>query len=413
METAVVKPYGIVLAGGRGSRLPIAGSTPKQFAPKFNNVTFVQDVVKMITDGAIKPARMIIVVTNEEQKEYAIAQLAPYHVPTTNVVMFDKHFGYVAVMAAAADYVRSIDPEAVAFFSPSDQHIVGQEQFTKAIIDSCEEAAKGNPILVGVKVADANIVGGCGNAQYDASQSGPYYDIVNFIEKPLKNGGPERVKQILLDDNTVVNTGFYAIKVNQFCEAYPMSEIEQKLEQYYAVRAQTADLGLDPTEMVKKLSMKLMIGEFDWKDCGTLAAYYEIQKKTPNHRNASIGQVTRYKCRDSMFVSSTSGVHIYGSFIKDNIVVLSFMTKDGGLDIAVINMKLSQLVGSVTDFFESGNAMSYSLKSRNCVIMPSNLTENTRVAFLGVQNIFVFPNRLEDGDINVNVSANGECIYDE
>ena len=101
MET--IKPYAVILAGGRGSRLPIAGSTPKQFAPKFNDVTFVQDVVKMITDGAIKPARTIIVVTNEEQRNLAISQLTPLHVPSTNVVMFDPHLGYVAVMAAAAD----------------------------------------------------------------------------------------------------------------------------------------------------------------------------------------------------------------------------------------------------------------------------------------------------------------------
>ena len=33
----VTKPFAIVLAGGRGSRLPIAGSIPKQFAPKFDD----------------------------------------------------------------------------------------------------------------------------------------------------------------------------------------------------------------------------------------------------------------------------------------------------------------------------------------------------------------------------------------
>ena len=161
--------YAVVLAGGRGSRLPIAGSIPKQFAPKFNDVTFVQDVVKMITAGAIKPARVIVVVTNEEQRDLAVAQLAQYRVPSTNVVLFDPHLGYVAVMAAAADYINQLEPESVIFFSPSDQHIVGEENFTEAIKIACEEAATGSPILVGVKVSDANIVGGCGNAMYDAT----------------------------------------------------------------------------------------------------------------------------------------------------------------------------------------------------------------------------------------------------
>lgn len=410
MET--IKPYAIVLAGGRGSRLPIAGSIPKQFAPKFDNVTFVQDVIRMVTYDVIRPSRAIVVVTNDEQKEYAIDQLAPYKVPSTNIVKFDPHLGYVAVMAAAADYIYKEDPKAVAFITPSDSHIEGQEELTESIRKACHEAKNGRSILIGAKVADANIVGGCGNAQYDSTAEGPFYEILDFIEKPAKFG-PERVKQILRDDNTAVNTGLYAIRVDRFCKAYPMEKIDALLKRFYDEGAVGTDLGLDPTDMVRKLNMKLLIGGFEWKDCGTLDAYYKIQHKTPNHHNASIGQVSRYECLDSLFVSSTKGVRIYGSFIRENVAVLAFMTKSGGLDIAVINMKMSQLVGKITDFFESGDAMSYSVKSANCFIMPGNLNKVTRVAFLGVKNIFVYPNRLENGDINVNVSANGDCIYAE
>ena len=407
-----IKPYAIVLAGGRGSRLPIAGSTPKQFAPKFNGVTFVQDVIKMITYDVIKPSRVIVVVTNDEMKDFAIEQLTPYKVPSTNVVMFDPHLGYVAVMAAAADYIGKVEPKAVAFITPSDSHMEGQEELTNAISTACNEANNGRSILVGAKVADANIVGGCGNAQYDSSEEGPFYEILDFIEKPAKFG-PDRVKQILMDDNTVVNTGLYAIRVDKFCKAYPMEKINELLKKYYDEGSEKTDLGLDPTDMVKKLNMKLLIGGFEWKDCGTLDAYYKIQHKTPNHHNASIGEVTRYQCLDSMFVSSKKGVRIYANYINDGIAVLTSVTKGGGLNVAVCNMAMSQLVGQVTDFFESGHAMSYSLKSRNNTVMPSNLSSVTKVAFLGVQNIFVYTNRLENGDINVNVSANGECVYDE
>lgn len=407
----IVKPYAIVLAGGRGSRLPIAGSIPKQFAPKFDDVTFVQDVIKMITFDVIKPSKVIVVVTNDEQKEYAIDQLTPYKVPSTNVVKFDPHLGYVAVMAAASDYIRQHDPKAVAFITPSDSHIEGQEALTSAIRAACNEAKNGRSILVGAKVADANIVGGCGNAQYDPSEEGPFYEILDFIEKPAKFG-PEKVKQILMDDNTVVNTGLYAVRVDRFCKAYPMEKIDALLKKYYDDGATKTDLGLDPTDMVRKLNMKLLVGEFEWKDCGTLDAYYKIQHKTPNHHNASIGQVSRYDCLDSLFVSSTKGIHVYATNIKDGIATLAFMTKSGDLDVAVCNLKMSQLVGQVTDFFENGEAMSYSLKSVNCMVMPGNL-KKIRVAFLGVQNMFVYVNRLVNGDINVNVSSSGDCIYKE
>lgn len=411
----VTKPYAIVLAGGRGSRLPIAGSIPKQFAPKFDDeehgkVTFVQDVVKMITNDVIKPSRVIVVVTNEEQRDYAIDQLTPYKVPSTNVVMFDPHLGYVAVMAAAADYIRQHEEKAVAFITPSDSHIEGQEELTMAIMKACYEARNGRSVLVGAKVADANIVGGCGNAQYDSSEDGPFYEILDFIEKPAKFG-PDRVKQILMDDNTVVNTGLYAIRVDKFCKAYPMEKINALLKKYYDEGSEKTDLGLDPTDMVKRLNMKLLIGGFEWKDCGTLDAYYKIQRVTPNHRNASIGNIIRYECLDGLFVCATKGVRMYASFIKGGIAAIAYMTPAGGVNVAVINMKMSQSVGKITDYLESGDPMPYQLMAANNTVMPSNLSSVTKVAFLGVQNIYVFVNRLENGDINVNISGNGECIY--
>lgn len=77
-----------------------------------------------------------------------------------------------------------------------------------------------------------------------------------------------------------------------------------------------------------------------------------------------------------------------------------------------MNMAESQEVGKVTDFFEKGERASYSYNAENCIIMPSNLSASCKYAFLGVQNIYVFVNRLDSGDINVNVSSSGNCIHE-
>lgn len=403
--------WAIVLAGGRGSRLPIAESIPKQFAPKFNDCTFVQDIVTNVSK-VIKPNRIIIVVTNDEQAELATKQLTPLGVPSTNIVKFDPAYGYVAVMAMACAYVMSIDEDATVFISPSDQHVVGIEKFVADVELATEYAKKGESVLLGVKVADANIVGGCGNAAYDASQAGPVYDIEEFIEKPLKKHGMEFVKNMLIADNTVVNTGFYALKAKTLCEQYPAKQMEELLDKFYAEGSDATDLGLNPENMMKALNMKLIVGGFNWADCGILAAYYDIQRKTPNHHNASIGEVSRFDCLDSLFVSSTNGIHIYATGIKDGLAVVAYATKAGGINVAVMNMAASQEVGKVTDFFEKGERASYAYNSENCVIMPSNLSKSCKYAFLEVQNIYVFVNRLDNGDINVNVSSSGNCIHE-
>ena len=73
-------------------------------------------------------------------------------------------------------------------------------------------------------------------------------------------------------------------------------------------------------------------------------------------------------------------------------------------------MEESQEAGKVANFFDNSERASYSYNSENCMVMPSNISDSCKVAFLGVKNIFVFINRLDNGDINVNISANGECI---
>lgn len=407
--------YAIILAGGRGSRLPIAGETPKQFAPKYNGVTFVQDIEDMIVKAGFKPSRIIVVVTNKKQKEFAEEQLGDKGVPSTNIVEFDPHYGYVAVQAKAVAYVAKHDPEAICFLSPSDQSITGQEKFNEAINLAYQHAAEGTPVQIGVKVYDANIVGGCGNARYDNTQEGPVYDILEFVEKPGdKENGKELVTKILMQDDTVVNTGFYMVKASQFIEHYPEEKMDELLEKWYENQFGD-DIGLDPTEMVKDLGMKLIIGRFGWQDCGTLEAYYKIQPKTPNHKNASIGDVDRFECARSLFVSSVDKVHIYAAYIRDCAVIAS-VNDDGDVRVSVTNLKMSQDVRKITDFFEStGKSMSYSAKSHNCTIVPSNNSKQTKVAFLGVQNVYVQVNQLRNKDINVNVSASptGDCTCED
>jgi mannose-1-phosphate guanylyltransferase len=132
--------------------LPIAGETPKQFAPKFNDVTFVQDIEEMIAKAGFKPSRIIVVVTNEKQKKFAEEQLGPKGVPSTNIVEFDPHYGYVAVQAKAVAYVAQHDPEAICFLSPSDQSITGQDRFNEAIDIAYQYAEEGIPVQIGDEV---------------------------------------------------------------------------------------------------------------------------------------------------------------------------------------------------------------------------------------------------------------------
>lgn len=414
-----VATYGLVLAGGRGSRLPIAGDIPKQFCPMDGEKTFIQGTCQNLIDIGLKPANIVVIVTNKSQRNHAERQLVDMGIIKSNIILISPHWGYVGCMVYGANYIREIAGKNVTIINtPSDQYISGTEKYQKAIGDACYNAYNGKPTMIGVKISDNNIVGGCGNAKYDTSADGPCYPVLSFIEKPgklrrgeSKKDAEKRVAKILNADDTAVNTGINVWTADQILEALPFEMVEEMHEKLLERQPKISDVvDIDTDKMVEALKgIELVIGRFEWKDCGTLAAYYSIQKTTPNHRNASIGNVYRSNCRDSLFVSNNEGMAIYATNIQGCAIIVNVSGND--INVACINLAYSQDAGSITDYFESGQRENFSLKSNANMLVPSNISETVRAAFLGVQNVYIIVNRLADGNINVIVSANGECQY--
>lgn len=410
----------IVLAGGRGSRLPIAGDIPKQFCPMDDKKTFVQGTVQNLIDVGLKPSNIVVIVTNEMQKKLAEQQLVGMGVIKSNIILISPHWGYVGCMVYGANYLREITGKnPVIVNTPSDQYISGINEYEDAIQLAYQNAQNGKPTMIGVKISDNNIVGGCGNARYDSALDGPYYPVLEFVEKPgtvrsgeTKEDAEKRVARILNDDNTAVNTGINVWTADQILEALPFEEVNEMHEALLKTNPKISDTVRISTDMmVERLrGIELVIGRFIWKDCGTLAAYYSIQKVTPNHLNASIGNVYRSGCRESLFVANDQGMTIYATNIKGCAIIVN--VSEGDINVACINLAYSQDAGKITDYFESDERENFSMKSNGNMLIPSNISNTVRAAFLGVQNIYIFVNRLYDGNINVLVSANGECRYE-
>ena len=392
-----------------------------------DKVTFVQDTAQRFINAGIKPNRIKIIVTNDKQYEYAKDQLVKMGIADTNILKISPHYGYVCCMDVATYDVYKYDKEAIVICSPSDQYIAGQEEFTEAINLVCDEVRKGEQVMIGVNITDSNIIAGCGNAYYDNTQPGPVYDVKGFIEKPgdTKRGegrGPELVKKLLNDSNTVVNTGIIAWRAEDLLKALPIEEVEHRHDELLTnhPNASLSDtIAIDTDELVERLNgIKLVIGKFDWRDCGTLAAYYSIQKQSANHHNACIGPCEKHDMgnRYSLFVSDNDDLIVFANDVKHCAAIANLVGEN--VYISVTALGHSQDAGKITDYFEEialwvGDKKPTTVmqwEARNNSVHATNLKGNVYAAFLGVQNLDVTVLKRE-GKILVIIDCEGECIY--
>ena len=167
-----------LIAGGDGTRLwPISNmNCPKQFCQLPTGETFCQATVERFMKLGVKPNHIIVITTNERQRELAIEQLTPMKVITPNILVIPNTYGYAGSMYVAAQEIAKEDPSAVIINSPADAFIdknEGFDDFIRTMNDAIESATlEGHPTLVGVKIYDLTTFIGCGHALYSADDEG-------------------------------------------------------------------------------------------------------------------------------------------------------------------------------------------------------------------------------------------------
>lgn len=387
--------WAAIIAGGQGTRLfPLShDACPKQFCHLDDENTFIQATIKRFLGIGIKPTRIVIITTNENQTYLAQEQCIPLGIRSLNIHQISPYYGYAGAMVKAAELINNIDKQATIINTPADQFIVSDENFKDTIDNAVNCANSGIPTIVGVKISDLVTTMGCGHALYDPDEivENNCFSVKGFIEKPKK----ELAKQLMLDDNSACNTGINVWMAKSLLNSITSSEIDQ-------------DVGLNTDILMQKLGdLKLAVGEFRWYDCGTLKSLYDISAKTPNHKNASLGKgkVARTDCRRSLFYS-IEGIELRVTNIKDCAVLATVI--DDKVIIAIVKLADSQRVKGLAEDYQLNKDFltdDFSVGSRNNTIVPTNFSKEIRVGFVGVDNCIVYTHKNDDGSIEVAVSA--------
>lgn len=395
-----------IIAGGKGMRLfPLSSpDCPKQFCVLPGGDTFIQDTVRRFVSVGIRLQNIIVIVTNDQQLALAKSQLLSMGVISPNILNISEDYGYPGSMVRAADFAHRIDANAVVVNTPSDQYIEeNEDHFKLAVHQAIENAKRHHPTIVGVKVNDLNTFVGCGHAVYKQSAGSKFFPIDKFVEKPK----PALAEQMMREDNSACNSGINVWLAEDLLAAYPLKKLEKRVRSLRNPRSRLGEMKTNEL-MSEFKNLDLTVGEFGWHDCGTLKAYWEISNKTPHHHNASVGEVYRSGCLDSLFITLPK-VKLFATGIVGCAVVVNVIR--GKLHIVDVDMDYSQQVKELAEkFYENEELLTMPFAIYGAInnsLIETNLFNDVCCSFVGprASGHQIVPMKLPNDEIIIQISA--------
>lgn len=296
----------VVLCGGSGTRLWPASrpGRPKQFLPLTGpNSSFQETLLRLEGLGAETP----IVVTGPDMTEAVWAQATAIGVePVVLVEPAPRSSGPAA--AAAAAFVRDIDPEGVILLLAADHHIGEPERFRAAALTAAKAASAGRIVTFGVK-PDRPATGYGYILPSDPTEEG-VFGVQAFVEKP-----DAEVAARYLAEGRLWNSGNFAFRADVLLDemtAFEPAIVEAAKAAVREARREAAmvNLGAEAFERSPSKSIDYAVMErtkraavvpvdYRWSDLGAWPAIHETGEPDADG-NVVSGEVRLVDVRGSL-----------------------------------------------------------------------------------------------------------------
>ena len=314
--------YGIILAGGSGSRLwPLSRELcPKQLLNITGEKSLLQATFERLQH--LMPDENILNITNTKHLANVRMQLKDYY--AAPLILSEPVSKNTAPAAAVSvKYIcENKNSNDIILVVPSDHLIHDIQKFTEAIEKGKQLAEQGFVVTFGVEPSYCET--GFGYIK-TSEKIDDGFKVEKFVEKP-----DSATAQKYLQDKTMFwNSGIFMFKpsvfFNELKEHAPeIFEIIEKIdfknseEIPFVEFDKMPNISLDYALMEKSDNLVMIKLESDWKDLGSWDAIYDISPKD-NNGNVFVGHVLDEGSKNSLVYSSSKLVATIG--LEDIVLV--------------------------------------------------------------------------------------------
>jgi len=315
--------YGLILAGGSGSRLwPLSRELyPKQLLNIQNTESLLQATFERLM--GVMPSENIISMTGVKHLSNVRYQLSKI---TENPVVLSEPISKntAPAIAIASKYVaENYSEEEVILVVPSDHMIKDVKSFVSTVLEGEKIAKQGYIVTFGIKPSYPETGYGYINVTDNKIENG--FIVNRFVEKP----DTKLAEKYIADGNYYWNSGIFMFKASTLLNELKKcsSDIYSLLDNFdlknsteipYIEFDKMPSISIDYAVMEKSDKIALVKLESDWNDLGSWKSIYDVSVKDSDG-NVKIGHVLDEGSKNSLMYSSSKLVATIG--LEDTVIV--------------------------------------------------------------------------------------------
>ena len=314
--------YGIILAGGSGSRLwPLSRELyPKQLLNLNSDKSLLQSTFERLK--MCMPSDNIVSITNTKHSSNVRMQLSEIY--ETPVILSEPTAKNTApaIVLATKFIMQKSNSDPVIIVVPSDHLIKDNDKFLSTVKKGEKLAEQGYIVTFGIKPDYPETGYGYINT---SEKTGDGLKVKKFVEKP----DFETAEKYLREGNYFWNSGIFMFKASTLIDetikhAPDIAKISEEFdfsksnEIPFINFDKMPGISIDYAIMEKSDKIALVKLESDWNDLGSWKSIYDVSHKDENG-NVFIGHVLDKNSKNSFVYASSKLVATIG--LEDTVIV--------------------------------------------------------------------------------------------
>jgi mannose-1-phosphate guanylyltransferase len=345
--------YGLILAGGRGTRFwPLSR---KKRAKQVLNIAGERSMIQATVDrlGPVLPPERIWVLTNDHLRDEIVRQLP--EVPKDQIIAEPEQKNTAPAIGLAAHILHSIDKDAVMGVFPSDHIIAKPKRYLPIVKAAFAAAAEGKIAVLGIAPRWPET--GYGYVEFPKAVKPGSLDpakVSSFREKPDLKTAKKYVKKgnfywnagmfFWRADVVLQNLRRHLPKTATLLAGLPPFADKSFSSQLAAVFPLCENISIDfaVLERAEKV-VGLACGEIGWNDAGSWDAVYQL---LPRDGDANVSQ-SEMACVDSSGNYIEAGKKLVALIGVSDMIVVD--TPDA---LLIADRRRAQEVGDIVKMLE-------------------------------------------------------------